>query len=120
MSIGHPLAPLGTVPGLGWVLIAAGMLIALVVGLRQLLRSRELSISNDLVLLVGVALASPIGAWIYSLGPENVYGPRYLSASVPAFAVLVGACLGSLPGLARVTATAAVLVGRGYRHGPDA
>lgn len=111
VSIGHPLAPLGTVPGLGWVLIAAGMLIALVVGLRQLLRSRELSISNDLVLLVGIALASPIGAWIYSLGPENVYGPRYLSASVPAFAVLVGACLGSLPGLARVTATAAVLVG---------
>jgi hypothetical protein len=45
------------------------------------------------VLVVLVAIASPLGAFLYSLGPENLYGPRYLSASVPALALTIGALL---------------------------
>ena len=94
--VGHPTASLGTVPGIGWMLITAGLLIVAIVAVRRVAETRALSISRESALLIGVALASPLGALLYSLGPENVYGARYLSASVPAVALLMGASLGWL------------------------
>jgi hypothetical protein len=49
--------------------------------------------SRSVELLAVIALASPVAAVLYSLGPESVYLPRNLIASWPAAVLLLGLAL---------------------------
>jgi hypothetical protein len=109
--VGHPVTGLDTVPGVGLWAIVIGCAGAAAIAVARCSQAREFPIRRDHVLLAGLALASPVGALVYSLGPENVYGARYLSASVPAAAVLVGGLLASPRRPAAVAAVTAIFFG---------
>jgi mannosyltransferase len=115
ISVGHPMVGLKTVPGIGGLFIAAGV-IAAALALLPAVRTNRLRVRRDVALIVLVAVASPVGAFLYSLGPENVYGPRYLSASVPALALATGALL-TTPRRSLVVAAATALVLAGLAVG---
>jgi hypothetical protein len=111
--IGHPVAGLDAVPGVaGAVLVAAGLALAGAVAVARTLRARRPSMSPNTALLLLLALATPVGAFLYSLGPTSVFLPRNLSPSIPAAVLLAGALLAAIRRpVAVAAATAAVLAG---------
>lgn len=95
--LGHPSATAGHLPGvLGSALVALGPAIGAAASVsrrspltRALLRRRS-------TLLLLLALATPVGALLYSLGPKSIFLPRNMSASLPA-ALLVTAAIATAP-----------------------
>jgi hypothetical protein len=95
---GGPFAPLTDLPGtpafvmlgLATLIGVAGLALALRRGLRPDLRSR--------VSLIGaLALATPVGASVYSALTVDLYVARNLIASLPYLALALGALLTALP-----------------------
>lgn len=94
---GHPFIPLTRVPGrFGGILIGAGLFgsaavaVAARLGARSHLRPRR-----ETVLVFLLALATPVCALLYSLGPSSIFLPRYMSASIPATVLAAGTVLAS-------------------------
>jgi 4-amino-4-deoxy-L-arabinose transferase-like glycosyltransferase len=107
---GHPQFLWSELPGRGPVIVllvvlaAAAVLVAV-----RLLQDGVPRPSRELVLIVLLALATPVGFLAYSLsGPETMTA-RYLTASMPALMILLGALLAALPRPAAIAAVGAVV-----------
>lgn len=79
-------------------LIVAGVLIALVVVMVKALRSTGLGawlkgIDRNLVLVIGLCLATPIGALLLGVVSTDIFGGRNLGASWSGIPLLVGALI---------------------------
>ncbi len=61
------------------------------------------------LLIVALALATPIGVLVYSIVGTDIWNPRVQYASLPAAVLVLGALLWVLPRVARPVAVAAVL-----------
>jgi len=106
--VGNPYAGLRELPG--WpvlALLAAGLLLALAGAVAVRDRPR---LDSRLALVAALALATPIGAALYSLPFTSVYVARTLLASLPAFCLLLGYLL-TLPRARIVAAATALVVG---------
>jgi hypothetical protein len=116
-SIGHPFATLSTVPGaLAVALIVAGLAIAVVgvvvrlAGARRI--GRRLRPTQGFVLVLVLALATPVGEALYSwLGPHSVWDNRQLIASTPGLALLGGALIAGAGARLRVLAAGLLIAG---------
>lgn len=107
--IGNPYVGLRETPGRAVVaLLLAGLLVAVAGavaargGLLQRLRAEP-----QLALVLALAVATPLGAALYSIPFSSVYVPRTLHASLPAFFLLVGLAVAASP--RRLAVPAAVL-----------
>lgn len=108
--LGSPFTNLWEVPGgVATVLIAAGLMLAAAAGL-AVRRGGPQGPHAELGLLVAVALASPAGAVVYSLGGSS-FLPRNLIGSLPALLLLMAALLLSPPRPYAAPAAALVIVG---------
>jgi len=89
---GHPFAPLRELPGR---VALAALLIALAVALAALVAERRCRrpLPAPVLLIVALALATPVGALLYSLVSTSIFLPRNLIASLPAVCILIGALL---------------------------
>jgi hypothetical protein len=88
---GHPFAPLREIPGRpALVLFLVSVAVAGTVALR---RRPRLDLSRPVLLLVVLALATPVGALLYSVASTSIFLPRNLIASLPAACLCVGAVL---------------------------
>jgi hypothetical protein len=108
---GHPFVELSRLPGSAAVvvfLVAAAVAVALTARRRH--APRDARDRRSLELLILVALASPAGAVLYSLGPESVFLPRNLIASLPAATLVLGAAV-LRAGRVAAPLVAAVLLG---------
>ena len=125
-SVGYPYARLSDVPGtLAWVLIAAGVLVALAVGILRLwriLRASGIPLATSLrripegaALVAILALSTPVGEAIFSAVGTNVLGARNLNASWPGLSVAIGGIIAAA-GIPLSIACAALVVG-GYAIG---
>ena len=118
---GHPFLGLGTIPGrVAVVAIGLGLVTAAAFAL-----SRRARPPRDMVLLVALAAVTPVAAALYELGPNSIFMPRYMSASVPAGllvvgAVLVGARRPMVVGLATLAVIGGVAIGTVRMLEPDA
>jgi mannosyltransferase len=113
-SIGHPYLPFGSLPGRVAVALAlAGLtvgLLGLALRLRRAGRDRPLSRpSADTVLIVALALATPVGLGLYSSIGDSVWDARNLTASTPGLALAVGVLVTSGGGALRVAAIGLVV-----------
>jgi hypothetical protein len=111
-AIGTANLPVGSVPGdIARTLAVAGGAVGIAGLFVTLARAeREGSrLSDRAVLVVVLALASPVGAALYSLFGSTVFIPNNLIPSWPGLAVAVAALLTSGPGLMRVAAVALTL-----------
>jgi 4-amino-4-deoxy-L-arabinose transferase-like glycosyltransferase len=95
---GWPLVPLRELPGQPAVaVLCAGLLVAALAAIAQRARThrtarpRDAGFSSPVALLIVLALATPVGALLYSLGPTSIYAPRNLIPSMPALFLLAGA-----------------------------
>jgi Dolichyl-phosphate-mannose-protein mannosyltransferase len=97
--VGNPYLGLRDLPGVPvLVLLGAGMLLAVAGALvRRTELLERLRSEPGLVLVVALALATPIGAALYSIPFTSVYVPRTLLASLPAFCLLVGLLVAAAP-----------------------
>ena len=97
--IGNPYATLRETPGRAVLLVLAlGLALAVAGGVaaRTQLLAR-LRVDRPLVLVIALAVASPLGAALYSIPFASVYVPRTLLASLPAFCLLVGVLVAAAP-----------------------
>lgn len=134
VSLGHPFAAFREIPGRA-ELVTLGLVLAIAAVLgagrysARLRSGKPWTPSSNLVLVVALALATPVGVFLYSkLSGHNIFLARYLNASLPGIALLVAALLTSLRPMAAVIAvTAAVgamavgsiqLLGSDYRRPP--
>lgn len=120
--VGNPYVGLRELPG--WpalVLLAAGLLLALAgaVALRERLR-----VDSRVALVAALALATPVGAALYSIPFTSVYVPRTLTASLPAFCLLLGYLLTrprpqiAVPATALIVAALAIGTLEAYGENP--
>jgi mannosyltransferase len=85
---GWPPVPLRDVPGQAAVaVLCVGLVGAAIASVVDRGRAR---LRSPVTLLVVLALATPVGALIYSLGPTSVYVPRNLIPSMPGLFLLTG------------------------------
>jgi 4-amino-4-deoxy-L-arabinose transferase-like glycosyltransferase len=90
---GHPFVPFVEMPGrAATVAIGLGLVTAGAFALQRALRRRTPMAPNT-VLIVALAAITPVAALLYELGPNSIFLPRYLSASIPAGLLVVGAVL---------------------------
>jgi hypothetical protein len=109
---GHPSAPLSAIPTAVGMIVFALCVLAGAVATAMRARGRSPTVRwppRGLVLLIVLALATPVGLLAYSLLVTDLWLPRGLSASIPAGALVIGALLTGLPRRWLVVATAAVL-----------
>jgi hypothetical protein len=113
-SLFHPQSPSEVLPGTWalWVGMAGVLvgLIALIVRARDV-NLREWRPSEGLVLVVVLALVTPIGAALYSSVASSVFLPRNLIASWPGLALAAGAFLTAGRGWLRIAAVALAVGG---------
>jgi hypothetical protein len=99
-SLGQGYYAVSTVPGpVGLALLAAGAAVA-VVGLALSWRTGRLHLgrfSSRTWLVVILALATPVGAGLYSLVGSDVFDSRNMIISWPALALTVGAVVARIP-----------------------
>jgi hypothetical protein len=89
---GQPYVELSRLPGRAAVVVfIVAAAVALAAAVRTRLAGSATPASGRLELLAVVAVATPAGAILYSLGPESVFLPRNLIPSLPAAALLLGA-----------------------------
>ncbi|MEA2481052.1 MAG: mannosyltransferase [Thermoleophilaceae bacterium] len=108
---GHPYVTLPELPGKPALVLFA---LALVVAAAACLVRRRPGTSRGgapppLILLALVALATPAGLVLYSLLKTDIFQPRYLLASLPAYALLIGALLVGPRGRLALATSAAAL-----------
>ena len=111
---GHPSFLWSDLPGRGAVIVLLAVLaVALAAFVLRLSRSARAGDlprpSPRLVLVLVLALATPLGFLVYSLSGPHTMTARYLTASLPAILLVVGALLTSLPRPAAAVAVAAVV-----------
>jgi len=110
---GHPYLDLRVLPGrvATWVFVAAGIgAIALAARRRGQPAAPD---ARALELLALIAIATPVGALLYSLGPQSVFLPRNMIPSLPAAALLLGFALARAGRVSGLIAAAAVLIAVG-------
>ena len=110
-----PVAGVGDVPGtLGAVLVGLGLLGAIAGAVAARYRTGSAGRkrpSNELVLVIALALATPVGMAVYSaLGPD-IYLARVLIPSSPGLMVALGALLAASRMPVRAVVLGAVLAG---------
>jgi mannosyltransferase len=108
--VGNPYLGLRELPGEPvLVLLGAGLLLAVAGALARRTELLErLRSEPGLVLVVALALATPIGAALYSIPFTSVYVSRTLLSSLPAFCLVLGFLIALAP--RRMAVPAAVLV----------
>lgn len=106
---GHPQFLWSELPGRGPVIVLLVVLAAAAVWVAvRVLKAGVPRPSRGLVLIVLLALATPVGFLAYSLsGPETMTA-RYLTASMPALMIVIGALLTALPRPAAIAAVGLV------------
>ncbi len=109
--IGQPGTSVSRLPGdLLLAAFLATVAVALLVLLGRALTSRPvLHVERLQALLILTAVATPCGLVAFSLGGNNIFIPRNLSASLPAVLLLLGWLLTSLRGAVAVGLTAVAL-----------
>jgi hypothetical protein len=108
--VGNPYVGLRSIPGLAaLVLIGAGLLIGLA-GARAVAASLR---RPEVVLIVVLALATPVGAALYGIPFSSVFVPRTLLSSLPALCLALGLLVTAPPRPLAALATALVLAGFG-------
>ena len=117
-AIGFPYVDLHVLPGrLAAVLILAGVLLAVgAVAWRawnQRGRQSPTVARQGIVLVVVMALATPVGEAIYSAVSTNVLGARNLNSAWPGLALVLGALIAAAPMAAGGAAAVLVLAGYG-------
>lgn len=97
--VGNPYLGLRDLPGVPvLVLLGGGMLLALAGALaRRTELLARLRSEPGLVLVLAIALATPIGAALYSIPFTSVFVPRTLLASLPAFCLVLGFLIALAP-----------------------
>ncbi len=117
---GHPFAQLRDLPGrpalaVFLAAVGAGVVVALARGVRRLTAGRSLGLTPEQILLLLLAVATPAGVVLYSLGSTDLLLARNLGASVCAMALVVAwavVSLGRVPGaVGAVALLAAMAVG---------
>jgi 4-amino-4-deoxy-L-arabinose transferase-like glycosyltransferase len=111
---GHPYISLTSMPGpVATVMLGAGLaagLLGLALKARRGVRSHDaLGLSSGLVLVLVLAVATPVLIALYSTIGDSVWGSRYLVASWPGLALAVGALLTRGVGVPRLVALGLVL-----------
>jgi mannosyltransferase len=116
-SLGSPFIPLDSVPGatalllltVGFALAVTGLAIRLGESQAAHLRVR---LPPRVLLVALLAVATPVGAALYSLIGDSIYLPRNLIASWPGLALLLGAVLAAAaPPILRIGSVTFVLLG---------
>jgi 4-amino-4-deoxy-L-arabinose transferase-like glycosyltransferase len=112
--LGHPYISLTSMPGpVAIAMLGAGLvagLLGLALNARRGVRSHDSSgVNPGLVLVLVLAIATPLLVALYSSIGDSVWGSRYLIASWPGLALAVGALLTSGLGIARLIAVGLVL-----------
>jgi hypothetical protein len=111
--VGYVWASLTQIPGTwGLVVIGACLLAGLAAVLARWRRtgSPRPDWAASWLLIVALAVATPVGLLLYSIAATDLWLPRGLSASIPAAMLVIGALLVAVPGRARIVAVGAVLV----------
>jgi mannosyltransferase len=112
--LGHPWAPLRTIPTtLGAVVVGICALAGAVTLVRNWRGASGASgrrMPSRLLLLVALALATPVGLLLYSLVVTDLWLPRGLSASEPAATLVLGALMVALRGRLAALAVLALMV----------
>ena len=125
-SVGYPYVQVSSVPGdVGWAVIAAGVLVALVAGgvrlwralrtARGRLASSVRRIPEGAALVAILALATPVGEAFFSAIGTNLLGARNLNASWPGLSMAIGGIVAGA-GVPLSLACAALVIG-GYGIG---
>lgn len=86
---GAPFFGLGDLPGTLPTAIFVAVSAAAALRLALMARARDPGPVRDAGLLAVIALATPVGAVLYSLGPESIYLPRNMIPSLPATVLLL-------------------------------
>jgi hypothetical protein len=116
---GYPYASLAAIPtavGLAVVVGAAGLGAWYVVRRSKAARRSAIArvgqwqVSSSGALVAGLAIATPIGLLLYSIGFTDLWNARGLYASLPAQALLLGALLEAIPGVLGAIVLAAALI----------
>jgi 4-amino-4-deoxy-L-arabinose transferase-like glycosyltransferase len=97
--VGHPFLTLDEVPGeKGLLMLLFLAALTLAVAIRRPPTPRRLlpSLSSERGLLLILAVATPVGMLLYDVVGPSLFGLRNLSASQPAFVVIVAVALASL------------------------
>jgi 4-amino-4-deoxy-L-arabinose transferase-like glycosyltransferase len=112
-SLGHPALGFHTFWGTPLeIVLGAGILVGLVgLILRLLIRDPRASpVHRDaLVLVILLALATPVGMLVVSLVGDDLYIPRNLAASWPAWSICLAGLLTTGPRLVSIAATSLVV-----------
>lgn len=106
---GSGFYPWREIPGrsLTFVLIGALALAVVAAALHLNARTGEWRRPSDgVLLLAALALITPLGLLVFSVGGDNVWLSRYLGPALPALALLIGWMLASLPRPAALGAAA--------------
>lgn len=112
---GYPYAPLTAIPTVpGLVAVGACGLLGLAWSsagrwLRLARRAEERRAPSLILLIVGLALATPVGLLLYSLIGTDLWSARSLIASAPAQALVLGTLLAAVPGRTRPVTLVLVL-----------
>jgi Dolichyl-phosphate-mannose-protein mannosyltransferase len=114
--IGHPYIPIETVPGVVAIaMLVAGLasaVLGLAVRVRSAARNRAaFGIPAGAVLILVLALSTPVGLALYSSLRDSVWEARNLTPSWPGLALAVGALVTSADGVLRMAAVALVIGG---------
>jgi mannosyltransferase len=114
-SFGHPGIPVHDLPGqLGIWLIAAALLLGAIGLLLRVLADRSDSRwrpPTRLVLVLVLALATPVGLILQSIVSPSVFIPRNLISSSPALALLIGTLVTAPRQPVRLIAAASLIAG---------
>ena len=120
---GHPSAPLSAIPTLTGLLVFAAIVLAGLVAAGVRVRSSRERPRREIVLIVVLMAATPVGLLLYSLLDTDLWLPRGLSASMPATALVLGALVRALPRPAATLAVVALgvilVAGTARSLGPD-
>ena len=107
-----PLADLDAVPGIpAIVLIGVGIAVAVVGLCMRLTSAGRPHPSSGLILVIGLALAAPVGMSLYSVLGEDILYSRILAVSWPGLALAVGALLAAARPPSDIIAAALVTAG---------
>jgi Dolichyl-phosphate-mannose-protein mannosyltransferase len=117
MWFGQPLLGVSDLPGtLAMWLIAAGIALGSIGLALRLARSGTggwLPPSTGVVLVVVLALATPVGLVLHNIVAPSIFTPRNLIGSWPGFALALGALVGAGPGPVRWVAIGLLIAGVG-------
>lgn len=115
--VGSPLASLGQIPTTAGAIVVA---ICVLAGIGTALRAwygvseaarPRIDVRSPQVLMIALAVATPVGVLLYSIVATDIWLPRGLSGSIPAIAIVLAAALAALAALPRrIWPVAAVLV----------